>query len=457
MEDLAIKNGIIFTPNGSIRGGLTIAGGKISCVGNDDSLPKARQEIDARGLPVLPCMIDPHMHLGGAEEAVFVKQCRSESISAALGGVTTMMSYVRFGNALEPRLGVYRKAREIGPSNSYIDFKVHAYLLNENHLNEVDDIMAEGVNTFKLMMGYSTHEARQIGLEAIDWGFAYRVFEIGARLGPPALVQIHCEEPQIIAMLQQRLMAEGRDGLAAWADARPSLCEAMHIFDAGLLAQELGTHLYIVHTSAKESVDAIGYLKAKGVRIYGEACTHHLLLNRNAAAGILAKVNPPLRDEADQIRLWQGLQGGVLDTMGSDHVPQIRENKMSGGIWGGAPGFGGAGATLAVLVSEGVNKGRLTWEQLVKITSENTAKIFHIYPQKGALSPGSDADLVIIDPNMEWTLSAQALQSGADYSVYEGTKVKGKAVMTFVRGRLIAKDGQLVAEAPGGEYVFASW
>ncbi|MBP1713146.1 MAG: amidohydrolase family protein [Deltaproteobacteria bacterium] len=457
MEDLVIKNGILVTPQGRIRGGLTISGGKITAVGSDGSLPKARQEVDAQGFMILPGLIDPHVHLGQDKEEKFRDQCRSESISAALGGITTMITTARFGNALEPRLPTYRKAKEIGRNSSFIDFKFNAFMTNQKHLQEIEGLMEEGVCSYKLMMAYTREEAKQIGLEGIDWGFAYRLFEIVAKLGPPALAQIHCEEPEIIHTLRQRLIASGRQDIAAWTESRPSICEAMQLYDAGLLAQELGTPLYIVHISAKESVDALQYFRCQGVQIYGETCTHYLVMDRNPACGILAKVNPPLRDVPDQNRIWKGLAEGTLDTIGSDHVPYMRVDKETGGIWKAMPGFGAMGATLSLLVSEGVHKGRLTWEQLVKLTSENAAKIYRIYPQKGALSPGSDADLVIVVPSREWVLSAENLMSRSDFTIYEGKKVKGRAVKTFVRGRLIAENGHLAADKPSGEYVAPSW
>ena len=457
MEDLVIKNGILITPQGRIHGGLTVSGGKITEVGSDGSLPKAREEVNAQGFVVLPGLIDPHVHLGQDKEEKFRDQCRTESITAALGGITTMITTARFGNALEPRLPTYRKAKEVGRNHSFIDFKFNAFMTNQKHLEEIEGLMKEGVCSFKLMMAYTREEAKQIGLEGIDWGFAYRLFEIVAKLGPPALAQIHCEEPEIIHLLRQRLMAQGRQDIAAWTESRPAFCEAMQLFDAGLLAKELGTPLYIVHMSAKESVDALQYLRTKGTKIYGETCTHYLVLDRSPACGIAAKVNPPLRDIPDQERIWEGLREGTLDTIGSDHVPYMRADKESGGLWKSMPGFGAMGATLSLLVSEGINKGRLTWEQLVKLTSENTARIFHIYPQKGALSPGSDADLVIVDPSREWVLGADTLKSRSEFSIYEGRKVKGRAVKTFIRGRLIADNGQMVVDKPSGAYVLPSW
>jgi dihydropyrimidinase len=218
-----------------------------------------------------------------------------------------------------------------------------------------------------------------------------------------------------------------------------------------VLAQALKTPLYIVHISAKESVEALRYFKGKNPAIYGETCPHYLILQRNPACGILAKVNPPLRDLPDQDRIWAGLGEETLDTIGSDHVVYLREDKEKG-IWKAPAGFGAIGATLPLLVSEGIHKGRLTWEQLVRVTSENVAKIFHLFPQKGCLQTGSDADVIIVDPEREWILGADTLQSSADFSVYEGKRVKGKVINTFVRGNMIVDEGRFIAEKPAGEY-----
>lgn len=205
----------------------------------------------------------------------------------------------------------------------------------------------------------------------------------------------------------------------------------------------------MVHTSARESVDAIQYLQARGIQVYGETCPHYLLLTRDDPAGVWAKVNPPLRREEDKQRLWLGLREGTITTIGTDHCTHQRTVK-EGGIWEALPGFGSIGATLPLLVSEGVNRGRIGWELLAKITSENAARVFGLYPRKGVLSPGSDADIVVVDPGHEWVLTAGELHSGSDFSIYEGRKLRGRAVKTYVRGRLVAENGLPVMPAPWG-------
>jgi dihydroorotase (multifunctional complex type) len=453
MENLVIKHGLIVTPHGVIRGGLAVRDDMILHIGADDSMPKAKLEVDAGGAYVLPGLIDPHVHIGQRKEEEAVLGFRSESISAVISGVTTFMVYVRFGNALERRLPIYQRCKVIGREQSFVDFKIHAYLVSEIHLEEIEELIKEGITSGKLMLGYREEEAKRAGLRAIDLGFAFRAMEKLASCGPPALIQVHCEQPDIIGVITERLMSQGRSDYPAWSESRPGFCEAIHAFSVGLIGLKTGCPVYIVHVSAKETVDVIRYLRQMGAKIYAETCPHYLTLTKNTSAGVLATMAPPLREEADIESLWQAVSEGCIDIIASDHVLRSRREKEDAGIWKGFPGVGGVGAVLPLLMTEGVHRGRMTIEQLVKLTSENAAKIWGLYPKKGVLSPGSDADIVIVDPRKEWVLSADHLKSASDYSIYEGKAVRGKAIKTFIRGKLVAENGELVAEAPLGEYV----
>lgn len=449
-----VKNGLIVTPHGLIRGGLAVRNDRIVQIGADDSLPKANLEVDAGGAYVLPGLIDPHIHIGGTKEEGAISEFRTESISAAVSGVTTLMGFVGFGAILEHRLPVYQRFKEAGKQNSFVDFKFHAYLVTEAHLEEIPGLIEEGITSAKLLLGYSEEEARRSGRKAISLGFTYKAMEILAGYGPPVLIQAHCEQPDIISVITKRLIAQGRTDFLAWTESRPAICEAIHAFSLGLISLETGCPVYIVHVSAKETVDVIRYLRRMGAKVYAETCPHYLTLTRNTPMGILAKMAPPLRDEADIECLWQAVSDGTFDTIGSDHCVRQRYEKEEAGVWGGIPGVGGIGAILPLMMTEGVSKGRITIEQLVKLTSENAARIWGIYPKKGVLSPGADADIIIVDPGKEWVLSADNLKSCSDYSIYEGRAVRGKAIKTFIRGRLVAEDGELVAAAPLGEYVY---
>ena len=454
MEDLIIKNGLVVIPGCVVKGGLSVRGGKVQQVGADDSLPKADIEVDAQGNYILPGLVDPHIHIGRAMEEDFISQFRTESISAVLSGVTTIMGFTRYGEILERRLPYYRKGKEIGRQNSFVDFKFHAYLFTEEHIDEIPQLIEEGITSAKLMLNYTPEGAKKVGYRAIDMGLVYRIMEIMAEYGPPMLIQAHCEQPEIITFLSNQLMAQGRTDFLAWAESRPAICEAIHAFTLGLISLETGGQVYIVHVSAKETVDVVRYLKQRGAKIFAETCPHYLTMTKDTPVGVLARMAPPLRDKEDIEYLWQAVADGTFDTIGSDHVPLPRKQKEEEGVWKGIPGVGGIGAMLPMLMTEGVNKGRITIEKLVQLTSENPARIWGIYPRKGALIPGADADIAIVDPQREWVLSAKNLKSCSDYSIYEGRKMRGKAIKTFVRGNLVAEDGQLVAGEPLGEYVY---
>ena len=453
MEDLVIKNGLVVTPCGSIVGGLAVRKGKILHVGTNDSLPKASTALDAKGNYILPGLIDPHVHLGRAEESDFISQFKTESACAAISGVTTFISFVRFGEILQPRLPVYRKAIQIGNRTSFIDFKFSAYIFSEEQFQEIPRLIEEGITSCKLFLNLTAEGAKKRSYLPVDYGFVYRIMEVLTKAGPPAVLQAHCEQPDIIDMLAARLQAQGRNDFLAWAESRPSICETMQVFNLGLLAMERNCPVYIVHVSSQETIDIIRYLRQKGAKIYAETCPHYLTLTKDTPLGVLARIEPPLRSQADIDYLWQALADGTFDTIGSDHVPLMKKQKETDGIWKGTGGMGGIGTMLPIMMSEGVNKGRITIERLVQLTSENPARIWGIYPRKGTLSPGADADIIIVDPNKEWTVTAEGLRSCSDYSIYEGMKVKGKAIKTFVRGKLVAEDGNLVAKHPLGKYI----
>ncbi|MBI3965888.1 MAG: amidohydrolase family protein [Chloroflexi bacterium] len=460
MVDLVIKNGVVVTPRGAQLGGVAIDGGKIVAVGADSALPAARQTVDVDGRAVLPGMIDPHTHMGftsgvrGIGEERFRSNCASESATAVLGGVTTMISTAFFGSTRESLVPCLQKAKQHVNESSIVDFKLSTYPWNENHLGDLPALKREGVTSFKFCIGYEGEEAKEVGLFPVELGLVYRWMKEATRLGDPMLTMLHAEEPKLIAARKAELKAAGRDDLAAWDEARPGVAEAMDVAKVGYIAMQLGARLYCVHQSSKESVDLIAYFKSKGVRIFGETCPQYLILSADDPMGALAKINPPIRYAADHDRLWQGLRDGTIDNVGSDHAAVTLESKRSHlGIWDGQPGFPGVGTLFPLLLSEGVHQGRITLEQLVRVHSENTARIFGIYPQKGALLPGSDADVIVVDLDREWTIRAAGFPSASDFTVYEGRRVKGRVEQTYVRGTLVMQDGQVTGKLGVGRYV----
>jgi dihydropyrimidinase len=266
---------------------------------------------------------------------------------------------------------------------------------------------------------------------------------------------VHCEEPYICAVLKDRLRADGRPGsLGDWADSRPAEAEAMQIFDVGMVAKITGCRAYIVHTSSKVGTDTIRHLKNMGVDIVGETCTHYLALTRDSGLERWAKVNPPIRGKADQDRLWQALADGTHEVVGSDDCgTYTRREKMAKDFWDAIPGFSDMAVTPTLLASEGVRAGRLTWEQMSRILSANPATYYGMFPKKGVIRVGSDADLMIFDPDEEWEISGEALNYTSDFSIYEGRKAVGRPITTIVRGLPVMERGEIVAPIGHGTYV----
>lgn len=455
MVDLVIRNGLVVTPAGVVAGGVAVTGGKIAQVGSDASLPQGDTEVDAGGNFVLPGVVDPHAHLhlvGQGPALPFSEAIKTESVSGAVSGTTTVVSTAYMPIDAPKQLSALRELREASKGNSFINFKFNTVIFYDSHIEEMPELVKEGFNIFKFLMGYSGEEAAALNLRALNWADFYKAAEMIARIGPPAIQLIHCEEPEIGHMLAERFKAEGRTELTAWEESRPAVTEAMHAFTAGLIAYQLGSPLYIVHIASEESIDAVDYMRAKGVNVWAETCSHYLALTKYSSFGPLAKCSPPLRDEAHQKLLWKAISNGTIQTVGSDQcmIPRAAKEK---GIWQAAPGVGVMGSVFPVMITDGVGKGRITIEQFVKLCSENPARAFGMYPQKGVLSPGSDADIIIVDPNKEWVITAQNLKSALEYCCFEGYNVKGKVLKTFVGGELVAEDGELVARTPHGSYV----
>jgi len=455
------------------RGGLSAQDGVIVSMGSDDVLPQATTTIDAKGCVVFPGAIDPHVHLGvgGTEdEAKLAADFRTEPHAAATGGMTCFVT--NHENATGPsfvtttRTGVYEgremtlldKMKAIGEARSVIDFRFTALPQSRAHLDEIPRLISEGVSSFKFYPSYDDEEAADFGIERLDYGFIYEGFERLAQARVPGLVPIgmvHCEEPYICAMLKRRMRAEGREeGLAAWSESRPAIAEAMQIFDVGMIAKSTGCRAYIVHTSSRDGTDTIAHLKKLGVDIIGETCTHYLVLTDDAPLGRWAKVNPPIRGAEHQARLWEALVDGTHEVVGSDDCgTYTRQEKLGKDFWDAIPGFSDMAASLTLLVSEGVNKGRITWQHLAQVMAANPARYYGMFPRKGTLQIGSDADVVIIDPDEEWTITGGALNYTSDFSIYEGMRVRGRPIMTIVRGTVVVDHGAVVAADGHGVYV----
>jgi dihydropyrimidinase len=267
------------------------------------------------------------------------------------------------------------------------------------------------------------------------------------------MAMVHAENMSIIHPLKAKYIEEGRNDLKAWTDARPDIAEEEATRRAIWYAKETGSRLYIVHMTIGRGVEWVKQAKAEGVNVIAETCPHYLVLTKfdDEKVGALGKVNPPLRDEESQRALWEGLRDGTVTCLGSDHSTVVpRPDKVRDGIWSGFPGMG---ILLPIMLSEGYHKGRISLEQLSAVLCRNNAQTYGLYPRKGVLRIGSDADLTLVDLEQERVVSADYMQSAANWGLYDGWNLKGWPVMTIVRGETVMQDGEIVGSESHGQYV----
>ena len=467
--DLVVKNGRVVGPAKTLeKGWIAIEKGKIVAVGQLADPPESKEVIDAGGNYVIPGIIDPHTHPG--VDRSFYHDIKSESKSAAAGGVTTFLGTVKstrmtrkFTKFAKPSQvvsyhEVFPEATDIINNHSFVNVGFNFAVFCDLHAAEVESYVKDlGVTTFKFYHGYkdATDFAKRIGLPtAWDDGTLYYGLEQIGRVG--ALALFHAENNQITRILTQRLTDLGRKDLAAWEERSPDWCEAVDIVKFASLAKLTKTRLYVVHTSSKLGLEESNRQRSDGLDIINETCPHYMVLNKekDAQHGVLAKVNVPIRGEEDNEALWEGFANGTVQCFGSDHIPRQQKKTYSpGNIWDCLAGFPGIETQLPVVLSEGVNKGRVSIERMVEVMSTNNAKVFNLYPQKGIIAPGSDADLVIVDIKKKKILKNEDLHTWGDYTVYEGREIKGWPITTMVNGRVVYQDGRFIGK-PSGRYLF---
>jgi dihydropyrimidinase/dihydroorotase len=433
------------TPAGVIEGGVAISAGKIAAVGRDEFLPAADRDIDLAGKYLLPGVIDPECHLGS--HRALADDFQSETRAAAAAGVTTwgmqLLSVMITGGADKitgpgeipsftqamPRY--YEAAR-----SAAIDYFLTPIISTDEHVTEIPYLAQEhGIISFKLHLQMQGPWKASWPGYCFDDGSVYSVFQAVAKLGAPAIALLHCENWQIAQVIQKQLMAAGRTDMGAWDDRSPAFTEAGHARTYLYYAGIAGCPVYIVHCTTKQTIAEIARAKAEGVTVFSEIGAHYLVLHKDAW-----KINVPLRDRATHDTLWQALASGAIDCLGSDHVAhtRTRESMDTGNVWTTISGFPSrVEGLLPMMLSEGVNKGRITIERLAQVASENPARIFGLYPRKGAIIPGADADLVVVDLRRRVKVTKELLHTVTPWSVYEGWDVTGWPVMTLVRGHIV--------------------
>lgn len=444
MVELVIKNCKVVKPDGILDAGIAVENGRIVQISPDSFLPEAREEYDAEGNYVIPGVIDPHVHISWPDWD-FKEDTVATTKAAAAGGVTTIMHYLNEPGSLQK---AFLTKKQICEENSLVDFAYHAGIYSEDQIDEIPSFSKNGICSFKFYIPYRGAEAVP-PLVGIDDGIVYLGFEAISKLGFPGMAMVHAENIEVFFKLKDRIIKNGLADKVDWTDTRPNFSEAEAIRRSAYLAKITDCPLYVVHMSTAEGVEEILRARDEGVTVIAETCPQYLLLNRKADR-ILGKVNPPLRDEKDNQALWEAVQKGIIDCLGTDHASCARRHKTE--FWSAVVGMAGIQLFLPLMLSEGVNKQRLTLNQLVRLTSYNIAQIFGL-PNKGRIEVGADADLVIVDLNRKYTVRAKELHHISDFTPYEDWELTGMPVLTAVRGQVVMRDLKVVGTPGIGRYV----
>lgn len=462
MATLTLRNALVVTPAGIVRGGLSAADGVITHLGADAGLPAGDEDIDCRSMHLLPGLIDPHVHLGigdGAGPEKMERDFRTESRDAAAGGVTTMITTTLFGG--ESRAEVAELAIAAGNRESMVDFRLTAVITRREHLAEIAGLAKRGIRSYKFFLGYQGPQAESFGMapDGISWDFFYQACEAIGEADAKAFPTIHAEDPHIRDYLTERMRHRPvRNGLLqAWLESSPNILEPMQIYPAALISHEVGTPVYVVHASAAESVALIGDLRDRGWDVYGETLAAFLYWTAQEAdsrnRGAMAKIQPPIRTARDRRALWDGIASGVIASVGTDCQMYSRESR-EGDFWDVRVGLGpGMGTLLPATVTAARRHSSADFQLIARVLAENTARRFDLYPQKGVLQVGSDADVVVLDADAKIDVDAAALQSAAGYSLYQGEALHGWPERVYLRGQLVSRRGQIVPSGRVGRYI----
>jgi dihydroorotase-like cyclic amidohydrolase len=455
--DLVLRNALVVTQQGVMRGGIAARDGRIVAIAEDDALPAADELIDCKGRPLLPGLVDPHVHLGGAFP--YEQNCRTECESAAAGGVTTLIQYRRSTRYKDGTkiletpsfLETFPRDLETAQANMFLDTAFHFIISTLEQANEIP-VYAErfGVRSYKLYMGgYAV--GNPIGLVAVDDGVIFRAMEHVRGLGDHAYVMVHAENQGLYLLLTERMKSSGRLDLGAFLESRPPFMEEEAIARAIRLADAARCPLYVVHTTVATAIDMAREARRRGQQVVLETCPHYLTLDAGDERLVrqgpaIGKVGPPSRDAAHREGLWRGIIEGQIQTIGTDHVPLL---KTGATVWEERPGFAGLATMLPVMLTEGVLRGRIQLEKVAEVCALNPARTFGLAPRKGAITLGADADVVLVDLDREERVRPEMTHSRYT-SAFEELPLRGWPILTVRRGEVIFRDGEVQARYGSG-------
>ena len=448
-----IRNGRIITAVDNYVADVLIEDEKVSVIGRRLDM-EADRTIDASGNLVIPGGIDPHTHMELPFGGTFASDdFRSGTIAAAHGGTTTIIDFaVQYhGESLIQAIDNWHKKAE---GKTAIDYGFHLITtdLPDERVSEMRQLINEGVMSFKLFMAYP-------GVFLVDDATIFRAMKNAGQAG--GLICMHAENGIVINEIIKHALAEGKTAPKYHALTRPTKAEAEGVHRAIAIAEMADAPVYIVHLSCADALEEVREARDKGLPAYAETCPQYLFLDyslyeREGFEGAKWVMTPPLREKWNQDKLWQGLQGNDLQVVSTDHCPFcFKEQKELGRddftkIPNGGPGVE---HRMSLIYNGGVAGGRISLNRFVELTSTSAAKLFGLFPRKGTIAVGSDADIVIFDPNEEMTLSAATHHMNVDYSAYEGMKVKGVTKTVLSRGRVVIDDGKYTGKPGDGQFL----
>jgi len=443
--DLLLKNCKVAFLEGISEVCLGIDRGKITCIGFESSMPEADRTIDLEGKVVVPGAVDAHVHVfspGWIRETF-----ETGTKAAAVGGVTTIADMSSVGEWQTVNVETFRKKLERAEKEAVVDFSLYCgEIYKKEDLKEIPEILRLGaVGLGEIMMCEPDPiPDSMVLLEAMRIASKERTF-----------IALHAEDKEIIQKNVELMRKRGRQDLEAFTESRPAIAESKAVLDAAILSSEANCPVHICHLSSEKGVEALRTAK-KISRVTAETTPHHLLLSSKdyEKLGPLMVATPPVREKNDLLALWEGLSSGLIDAMASDHCAfSRREKEEAESIWSVPPGIPGLETMMPLLWSEGVRKGRISLRRFIEATSLRPAQILGIYPRKGTIAFGYDADLAVIDQKARWRIGKEDMVCIADYTPFDGYEVHGRIVMTIVRGEIVAEEGSILAKPGYGNFI----
>jgi dihydroorotase-like cyclic amidohydrolase len=447
MHDLIVQNGRLVIPGvGVVSSDVGVVDGKVAALGTLDGESAART-IDAGGHYVFPGIVDPHVHFGN--QLSFAEECLTETRAAVLGGVTTVgVMLLNFG---EPYDRYFEMVQAAVAEHAYADVFVHPGIFNREQVEAIPEYAeAYGVRSFKFFMsGFP-------GIcPAVDDALLFRGFQQIATVGPDAVACVHAENGALVAAARGELeqtCPEG--GLREWERAHPPLAEEMAITTAERLARAAGVPLYVVHISSSDGLARAAALKAAGSRIYLETTSPYLSVTTEDDIGLLAKMVPPVRDPGTRESLWDGITSGAIDSIGTDNTARSSDSKApEKGLHGAGVGLPAIGTHLAAALHYGHHERGVPLERLAECMTQRPAQIFGVYPRKGTICVGGDADLTIVDTALTRTVDPSELGSYADFTPLQGKELTGWPVATIKAGEVLVENHKLLTEPGRAQYL----